>query len=202
MNKILSFFFTISIITLVACSEEGKQVEEEQSQQEKTSEEGEKTEEQDTGTPGGEFQSVAHKEDIDTVEVGPLTLTIVSSNLVTGTVTDPFILDKIGEENIDYINIGMEISTTDEDINFSSDHLKLTTDTGESFESPHDFMSDKVEMQYIKEDFTRSRMIVYLFDNSKVEDIKSANLLIKAPTDQDGQPLGEDANVEIDFEEK
>ncbi|MBN8234047.1 hypothetical protein JF544_02265 [Halobacillus kuroshimensis] len=124
---------------------------------------------------------------------------MVVSNLVTGTITDPIILNKIGKENIDYINIGLDIDTTDEDINFSSEHLKLTTNTGETFESPHDFMSDQVEMQYIKESFTRSRMIAYLFETSTVEDIESVDLLIKAPTDSNGQPLGEDANIKIDF---
>ncbi|MFD1851944.1 hypothetical protein [Oceanobacillus bengalensis] len=209
MNKLLLSLLVPAILILGACNGEDQNEKAGSSHQEDNSRQGvteskeqnneNHFDQKETETFGGEFRAVAHKEDIGEVEIGPLTINIVVSNLVTGTITDPFILDNIGKENIDYINIGIEISTTNEDINFSSEHLKLTTNTGESFESPHDYLSDKVEMQYIKEAYTRSRMICYLFEDSKVEDVESANLIIKAPTDKDGQPLGEDANIKIEF---
>ena len=42
-------------------------------------------------------------------------------------------------------------------------------------------------------------MISYLFETSTVEEIESVDFLIKAPTDNNGQPLGEDAKIQIDF---
>lgn len=209
MNKFLLLVVVLSLILLGGCSTDEQKEEVNPSQDENNSEKSnahnneqsaENSREQtEADTYGGDFNVVAHKEDIDKVKVGPLTITIVVSNLVTGTITDSFALKEVGKENIDYINIGMKIDTTDEDINFSSEHLKLSTNTGERFETPHEYLSDQVEMQYIKEIYTRTRMISYLFDDSKVEEVESAVLLIKAPTDENGQPLGEDAKINIDF---
>ncbi|MYL70561.1 hypothetical protein GLW00_06860 [Halobacillus litoralis] len=207
MKRFILTSLVLPILFLGACSEGNEDEEVDQTQQENNSvqeDEKKQTKEKDSDrtevdTFGGDFEAVAHREDIEKVKVGPLTINVVVSNLVKGTITDSFILDNIGKENIDYINIGLEIDTTEEDINFSSKHLKLTTNTGESFEAPHDYMSDQVEMQYIKENYTRSRMISYLFETSTVEEIESVDFLIKAPTDNNGQPLGEDAKIQIDF---
>ena len=135
MKKILVLNILILVVLLGACSDNNT------NQQQSSREFNDNNIEQNSY---GGFKHVGKAENLGTYKSGPISVTIKAANLNTGTLTDDFYIDLLGREKVDYMNIAIDISTESEKIQFDPGHLKVFTDAGETIESPHDYLSDKV----------------------------------------------------------
>ena len=53
-------------------------------------------------------------------------------------------------------------------------------------------------MQYLKS-YNTQRILVYVFEDTKAEKVKSVDFIVEAPTNENGESLGKDIEVPIDF---
>ncbi|MYL73121.1 hypothetical protein GLW00_20095 [Halobacillus litoralis] len=173
-------------------SDEKKQSPQEETQKENNV--GEEVIEDSTGS----FKILESTEDVGTYQSGPLTISLSAASLVSGTFTDDLFIDNIGREDVEYLNLGTEVSTTNENIVFTLDHLSLTTSTGEEIKSPNDFMSDGLNEKVLREK-EMPRFFVFMFDKSKAKEIDYVTLHVKSPVNDSGEKLGEDLDIEIPF---
>lgn len=205
MKKFLLLPLLVPFLLLSACNNDSStngndKTNQQEEKNNKTKEESSKHEAEDEYSYG-DFEVVKAAKDIGSYKSGPISLRIEEAHLVSGTFADEYYIDHFGEKDAEYIQIAMVISTENKDINFNSKHLTLTTETGEKIDSPSDFMGTKVETQYLsKNDLTR--ILFYFFEESEVKDIDTVNLHVKAPTDNNGETLGEDIDIEMHFKEE
>ncbi|QAS54850.1 hypothetical protein [Halobacillus litoralis] len=149
----------------------------------------------------GEFDVAKVAKNIGSYKTGPISLTVEEAQLVSGTFEDEYYTDHFGKKDVQYLQLAMVMSTDDQNINFNSKHLTLTTNTGEKIGSPSDFMGTKVDPQYLSKDGT-TRILFYFFEDSDVKDIHTIDLHLKSPTNKKGEPLGEDIDIKMNFTEK
>ncbi|RWZ54525.1 hypothetical protein EQV77_14745 [Halobacillus fulvus] len=194
-----NFCFMILLISFVmaGCSDNNATTEPEPLEKEVNKEEDTNEEVKLVENSQGSFKRFSWKEDIGTYEIGPLTIDISDASLVSGTYTDELITSSIGREDVEYISVGTVISTSNENITFTWDHLSLTTSTGEEV-SPNDSMSDQLTQDVLSEK-DLFRFFKFYLDESKVKNIQYVILHIKAPKNDEGESLGEDLDVKITF---
>ncbi|ELK48757.1 hypothetical protein [Halobacillus sp. BAB-2008] len=205
MKKII--FMTILLpFLLVGCSNSDAGSTDSQTVEENT--EKKETNEEDNGNDNqqnkvvensqGTFEMVELKRDLGTYESGPLSIKINDVSLVSGTYTDETVIKNIGREDVEYVAIGTKVSTSNEDISFTREHLSLATNTGEEISSPNAFMSDGLNKGVLGEN-ELIRVFTFFLEESDVDDINELTLHIQAPQNSDEEPLGEDIDVDITF---
>jgi hypothetical protein len=191
---IFSFLFWMS-----ACNESSSEVniEEPQSQEDKIKENN-GDDSSDSESDYGDFEKVKYAQDIGSFQSGPISLELREVMTVSGSFNDQYYIDQIGKKDVEYIQIGMMISMSEENINFDSHHFTLTTDTDEELDDPNESFGTKIEPKYLSKDGT-FRIMFYFLEDSKAEDIDEITMHVKAPTDSEGNPLGDDikANIEL-----
>ncbi|MYL39226.1 hypothetical protein [Halobacillus litoralis] len=193
--KAVLVLFTILFIS--ACSSEStpEKADEPEEKVEEESSSNDEKEPEIVETDRGNFEMVSTAEDIGTYETGPVTLDFAAASLVTGTYTDDLFIDLIGREDVEYLNLGMDLAVSNKDIIFTWDHFRVETGTGEMVD-PDEKMSDGLVERIFREEGV-SRLFTFFFDETNVKDIEELTLYVKAPTDQTGNPLGDDLEIDL-----
>ncbi|MBN8236541.1 hypothetical protein JF544_14855 [Halobacillus kuroshimensis] len=205
MKKIIFMTILLSFL-IVGCSNSGSEgndspAVEENTEQKETNDEGNGNDDQQNKVvenSQGTFEMVDLTRDLGTYKSGPLTIQISDVSLVSGTYTDETVIQNIGKEDVEYVSIGTKISTTSEDISLTREHLSLTTSTGEEIVSPNEFMSDNLNKEVLGEN-ELIRVFTFFLEDSSVKDIDGLTLHIQSPLNSEGEPLGEDLDVEVNF---
>ncbi|SDC60760.1 hypothetical protein SAMN05421734_11316 [Pelagirhabdus alkalitolerans] len=151
----------------------------------------------------GTFSTYYHETNMGTFETGPIIIDVEEMYLVQSDLETESTQVISSEESQDYITFLLSVSSEvseGENIEFSPDHLTLSTNTGEHFESPHDTLSDTVDIQYIGSNTVRR--IAYILEDSKASEIDNVHFKIKAPTNEDNEKIGEDIELNIDMTER
>ncbi|MYL31267.1 hypothetical protein GLW03_15725 [Halobacillus halophilus] len=146
----------------------------------------------------GTFEMVDLERDLGTFESGPLTIQVSDVSLISGTYTDETVIQNLEKEDVEYVSIGTKISTRNEDILFTRNHLSLTTGAGEEVLSPNEFMSDDLSKDILSET-DLIRVFTFFLEGSNVEEIDEVTLHIQSPLNSEGEPVGEDIVVDVTF---
>lgn len=219
MKHLLYICLSISLLILSACSDNSEGNEQNKAKQDSDSkvEQDQKTSEQsDNNNDGndddmfsmGDFETLKGKNAVGTYETGPISITIKSVAVKRGETNEDFLNGRLPEGEIEFVKVLMTMTSEKNDINFTEDNFQLTTDSGEKFNKPEGLMSTalNIDFAYSGSDTGSGDYYVtvaYILEQSKAEALEEVNFYVKAPTDQNGNSLGENINVEIpipDFE--
>ncbi|GGP11469.1 hypothetical protein [Oceanobacillus neutriphilus] len=155
----------------------------------------------------GEFYRYKEINDIGSYETGPIMITIDSAETVNGTLSEAFEIPN-EERDMEMVNVLMRFELNSEvqgDLTFNEEeNLHMVVDTGENIQKPDSFMSSLISFERIKlnQDKKESpflRQFTFMLKESTAEEIKQATLLIDAPIDSEGNVVGEDLEIELDF---
>ncbi|MFD2195887.1 hypothetical protein [Oceanobacillus bengalensis] len=155
---------------------------------------------------GGTFYRYSEIKNIGTYEIGPLTANIETAEAVKGSFKDDYESYNVNaNETIEMINfhIQFELNKDIEDVSFNQEHIHLKTNTGEKIDTPHELLSSVVSASILKSPKNNNesylRQFSFPLQESTLQDIKKVTLIIDAPLDSKGEPLGEDLEVEVNF---
>lgn len=213
MKQLLYICLFISLLILSACSDSSESTEQNKAtqdsdskveQNQKTSEQSENNnEDNDDGMFSmGDFETLKGKNDVGKYETGPISLTIKSVAVKRGETNEDFLNGRLPEGEIEFVEVLMTMTSDKNDINFTEDNFQLTTDSGEKFNKPEGLMSTalNIDFAYTGSDTGSGDYYVtvtYILEQTKVESLEEVNFYVKAPTDQNGNSIGEDINVDI-----
>jgi hypothetical protein len=161
------------------------------------------------GTDSGESEFYRYQSlnNIGTYEIGPINFNVEGAEAVQGSFTNDnyegFSIE--ANETIDMVNfhIRFELIKGIDDFTFNEKHLHLITEDGEEIERPHELLSSVVNASILKstkksnESFLRQ--FSFRLKESTAEEIEEATLIIDPPVDNNGDSLGEQIEIEVDF---
>ncbi|MCT1579062.1 hypothetical protein M3E13_16050 [Oceanobacillus kimchii] len=159
----------------------------------------------------GDFYSYNKIENMGTYETGPISVDIESVETIKGSITEG--IKSAGEEeyqDMELISFLLRfdlIEQIDENLKFTSkENIHLVTDSGEEIQQPHSLLSSVVGIDIMKtnheaEESPFLRNFIFEVEESTAQEIEEAILIIDAPVDSEGNPVGKDLEIEIDFKE-
>ncbi|WP_200411708.1 hypothetical protein [Virgibacillus salexigens] len=211
MKNLLYICLSISLLILSACGDNSEENEQNMEMQDNDSkvEQDQTTSDQDNKGSNddgmfsmGEFKTLKGKNDVGTYETGPISLTIKSVAVKRGELNENYPNDRLPEGEIEFIEILMTMTSEKDNINFTEDNFQLTTNSGENFSKPEGLMSTALNIDFAysgsetgPEDYYVT--VAYILEQSKAESLEEVNFHVKAPTDQSGNSLDKDINVDI-----
>lgn len=131
--------------------------------------------------------------------VGPMKYTISSVQLKEmqpkNEATAKLLGVKVGD-TVNAVTIGMSgENTSDDDVNFYLGQATIVTDTKEQLE-PEMLISKHIEGEYLGK-VKNEGANVYILKKSSIKDLKSIEIRVDAPTNNDFEPLGKDVKQTI-----
>ncbi|RKD69616.1 hypothetical protein ATL39_3040 [Sinobaca qinghaiensis] len=149
-------------------------------------------------TEFGTISTYYQEEDITDIETGPISIEVAKIIVSSADVEKEEAQVLTSDEESEQVAFMLFVSTKDENILFSPDHLTLETSKGEIIQKPDDYLSDTVDIQYLEEREV-PRRITYPVQESEAAELNEVSLNIKAPTDLEGNALDEDTTLTIDL---
>ncbi|MEC1261334.1 hypothetical protein P9D34_12915 [Bacillus swezeyi] len=205
MKKVLVLFLTICLgIILGACgssetaknSEDTKKVDTNENKKSDSEKENENVQE-DENLKGKDVYT-NNKLNIDGT-VGPMKYTIKSIQLKEMQPKNEQTASLLGVKVGDTVNaVTIEMSgenTSDDDVNFYLGQATIVTNTKEQLE-PEMLISKHIEGEYLGK-VKNEGANVYILKKSSVQDLKSIEIRIDAPTNNDFEPLGKEVKHTI-----
>ncbi|WP_140321984.1 hypothetical protein [Oceanobacillus rekensis] len=203
MKRLFFIMMFVFLSILVSCSNNQEQ------SKEKQSEEPIGPEENHEGSwySFGRFYSIEQATDIEKIKVGPITLTIESAELIRGNYYADNIMETYDQGIIEYedeeqefVNLLVKFTTTDsiEGLTFDNSHISLATNMDDQFEKPYKNLSGFITDGYL-EDNPNTFSFVFPIKGFKIEEIEFIKVHVKAPIDQNGNSVGEDAEIEFEI---
>ncbi|MCT1575719.1 hypothetical protein M3E13_05445 [Oceanobacillus kimchii] len=162
----------------------------------------------------GDFYSYNKIENLGTYKTGPVSVDIESVETIKGSITKG--IKSAGEEEYQDMELISFLTRFDlnespdeinENLNFNSkENLHLATHTGEKIDMPHSKLSSVVGIDMLKsnheaEESPFLRIFIFEVEELAAQEIEAATLIIDAPVDSEGNAVGEDLEIEIDFKE-
>ncbi|MFD1851947.1 hypothetical protein [Oceanobacillus bengalensis] len=153
----------------------------------------------------GRFYSIEQATNIEKIKVGPITLHIELAELIRGNYYDENIMESYDQGIIEYedeeqefVNLLVKFTTTDsiENLTFDNNHISLATNMDDQFKKPDKNLSSLILAGYM-EGNNSTFSFVFPIKESKIEEIESIKVHVKAPIDQNGNSVGEDAEIEF-----
>ena len=94
----------------------------------------------------------------------------------------------------------VKFTTTDsiEGLTFDNNHISLATNMDDQFEKPDDNLSSLIIAGYM-EGNNSTFSFVFPIKEFKIEEIESIKVHVKAPIDQNGSSVGEEAEIEFEI---
>ncbi|WP_419892756.1 hypothetical protein [Oceanobacillus kimchii] len=163
----------------------------------------------------GEFYRFNKVEDIGTYSTGPITIEIEMMETIKGSMEpEVSFYDKKEYKDMEFIGVQMKFDLNEEvdldKLSFSNEeNIHLITDTGESIDQADQSLSSIIDIATLKNAQIQEadaephlRMFIFQLEESTAEEIEEATLIIEAPIDNEGNPVGEDLEIEIYVKEK
>ncbi|AVQ98040.1 hypothetical protein OBCHQ24_02965 [Oceanobacillus iheyensis] len=159
----------------------------------------------------GEFYRHNKVEDLGTFETGPLSITVEVVETVNGSITTDLRYDDKDEKknykSMELISFQLLIELNEgieDGVTFNEEFIHLLTDSGEMIEQPYESMTSFVTMSLLKYSQkhnveSRTRQFPFLLKESTAEEIEEATLIIDPPVDRNGETLGQEIEIEVDF---
>lgn len=156
---------------------------------------------------GGEFYRYKKIEDIGTYETGPVVVHLESAELARGSFKEDHseVYNIKANETIEMINFHakFELNSKIDDFTFNEKHLHLVTENKEKIEKPNELLSSVVHESFLKSPEDNSerflRQFSFRLKETTAEEIEKATLIIDPPVDSNGDPLGQEIEIEVDF---
>ncbi|WP_163580104.1 hypothetical protein [Gracilibacillus saliphilus] len=207
MKNLFYICFSLLLI-LSACdlnSESQEQNSDSQVEQEQTKNDQEDNESKDRDLFGmGDFEILKEKTDIGTYKIGPISLVIKSIAVERGELNNisEILQERLPKGEIEVIEVLMTMTSERKDIEFTQDNFQLTTDAGEHFNKPEGLMSTALNSDFAYTDSETGSgdyyvTVSYILGQSKAEALEEVEFHVKAPTDSNGESLGEDIHTTI-----
>lgn len=206
MKNLLYIYLFISLLLLSACSDDPEINEQNSQAQQKSGSEVEQDQTESAKSDNdnesgmfsmGDFENLKEKNDLGTYESGPISFGIKSVTVKRGEINEAF-LNGLPDGEVEFIKIVMNLTSKRNNINFTEENFQLKTDSGEKFKEPNALMSSVLDISY-RGSGEYNVTVTYLLEKTKADDIQKINFYAKAPTDKNGQPLGKDINIDINF---
>ncbi|WP_200411706.1 hypothetical protein [Virgibacillus salexigens] len=160
------------------------------------------------GTEGdGEFYKYKSLNDIGTYETGPVVVNLERVEVVRGSFNQDYseVYNVEADETLEMINfhIKFELNKEIDNFTFNQEHLHVITDNSEKIEKPNELLSSVVHASILKSPKDNSerylRQFSFRLKESTAEKIEKATLIIDPPVDSNGDLLGEEIEIEVDF---
>ncbi|KMK77026.1 hypothetical protein [Alkalihalobacillus pseudalcaliphilus] len=146
---------------------------------------------------GGTFTLIARQDEVETIETGPMVLTIPQVNASSAELKGD-LKAFLEADSIEYIQIDMEVENTSGDtISFYPAQATITTNTGEQLESDL-WLSDHIDGDFIGQ-VSKEGSQFFILEKSKAEEIEWVRILINSPHDDDWNDVGEDVDITVEF---
>ncbi|MBN8233891.1 hypothetical protein JF544_01475 [Halobacillus kuroshimensis] len=144
----------------------------------------------------GSFDTVKKKVDIGEYQTGPISIDVKRVSLRKWNFnTEAYESLPEGEQQV--LELFIKIATTDNEINFTDKNFHVTTDTGETFREAGKHLSSYLNGRYMFEAKTSRTLVYYLEGN--LEEVNKVNFIIDAPTNENGESLGENKEFIVEF---
>ncbi|MED3737249.1 hypothetical protein [Virgibacillus pantothenticus] len=206
----LLMLIAIVSIALVACggesedndkeakADDSKKTEEKEDKDKEESKEDESSEGDVKENEMGKFTLVSEKKDInETIENGPMKLTITGIQSATLEPSEDFKEMFEGKDKLTMINVGMKAeNTSDDTVSFYPDQATLTTNAGDQVEA------DLVLSEQVGGDFfgkTKKEGDVIFKVDTPAEEIKDIKLIIDGASDENLESLGDSIELPLSF---
>ncbi|MYL57589.1 hypothetical protein GLW20_08730 [Virgibacillus halodenitrificans] len=213
MKYLLYICLTTSLLLLSACADSTEGNEQNKAKQDSDAkiEQDKKTNEQSDNKNDddkknlfstGNFKTLKGKTNVGTYETGPLTFNIKYAAVKKGKVESEILKNRLSEDKIEFVEVVMTLESKEKNINFTEKNFQLTTNTGEKFNKPEGLMSTGLNIDFAYSDSNFGSgdyyvTVTYILDKTKAEDVEEVKLNVKAPTDENGNAIGEDLHVNI-----
>lgn len=209
MKKILILFVSISLaLFLTACSDsessnsksndekETSQENKEEAKQEETKKE--ESNEKVTESEVGKLTVANQKKDLNqTVQSGPINLTINAIQTATLEPSESYKEMFDGKDKVTIVTINLSVeNTSDDTIGFYPDQGVLTTNTGEQANAEM-FMSDEVGGDFYGKVKKEGNVIFQV--NSEAKEITQLKYIIDGAHDADFNSLGDQLQIDLSF---
>ncbi len=146
----------------------------------------------------GNFETFSMKENLGTIKSGPLSFKMKKVSVLKGIVDPGYRQGKLPDKKIDVVTFNLYGESEEREFQFDETHFTLRTGKGEIVEEPNGMLSSAVfPLAFVSGE--RFTVITFLLEESKAEEIQNVTFQIKAPTDKNGEPLGEDVKLDIDL---
>ncbi|MCK0473770.1 hypothetical protein [Halalkalibacter sp. APA_J-10(15)] len=150
----------------------------------------------------GIFTLLKINEDIETLEVGPLTLYISHVGITTGQLKGDF-SQHMGTDYIEIIDFDFSIvNNSEETVIFNTDNATLTTSTDEQLEVDlriNEYLdSGSTDEEYAGGE-RKHGYIMFSLESSLAADVEWVQIHIDAPMDEEKNEIGEDIELRVEF---
>lgn len=149
-------------------------------------------------TEGGDFTFHTRNDQLEPVEAGTLTLDFDQVAGISG-VLSPEFAEHVGQDKLEYIQVDIQVTNTSKDpINFDAYQATLITSTGEEITAPNPKLGEIPEGNFAGEE-KKQASVFYVLEKSKAEDVEWVRLVMKAPTNESNEKIGEDLDIKVEL---
>lgn len=133
----------------------------------------------------------------ETQTSGPFEITVINAQAGQLEVSDPDMIEFLGDESLATVSIEIEVTNNSDNTNtFYPDQSIIVTDQGNQVNSDI-LLSDKVGGDFYGQ-VTKHGSVAFTYDGN-AEDINRIRYIIDAPHDENFDSIGEDLEFSIDF---
>lgn len=149
-------------------------------------------------TEGGDFTFHSRNDQVETVESGSVKMDFDQVAGISG-VLSPEFAEHVGQDRLEYIQVDIQVINTSTDpINFDAYQATMITSTGEEIPAPNPKLGPPPEGNFAGEE-KKQASVFYVLEKSKAEDVEWIRLVIKAPTNESNEKVGEDLDIKVEL---
>lgn len=207
MKSLLYIFSACFLVLLGACnesqttnqgiSETNDSQEEKNTDPEEKENEEEKHSEEENMFSLGEFDVVNSKTEVGTVTSGPIAVDILGVSVQNGEINDTY-TENLPDGEVTFLRLDFTVISEQDNLTFDREFLPIKVNGEGDWIEPSLRMSGNLSFGYRGAGEYRA-YASYLLDKTDADEIKSLTFQVKAPRDENNDPLGEDKSLSIDL---
>ncbi|MYL31479.1 hypothetical protein GLW03_16805 [Halobacillus halophilus] len=145
----------------------------------------------------GDFEVVNSQTEVGSVTSGPITIEVLGVSIQQGELKDMY-TGNLPDGEINFIRLDFTLTSEQDDLIFDGTNIPIKINSEDKWIEPNTRMSVNLNFGYNGEGEYRSHAS-YVLEESTVDEVKTIVFQLKAPKDKNGQPLGEDQNINVEL---